>query len=419
MANLTAWEKSQLQHVHLFLEQASETLKEFETKEENLRSNANGFEECTKDWLKFRGFTSDLYSVLDYTYFLLYSHFANKGVPDHSYKVASKCGFPYKRSGVKTSDSNQDQSQKFVSEKLQFLFAGKLGEYTHFWKDIGEIILGVQPKLLVGSDGKSVDDEGQTGPKISTLDQTSFAILHYFRNCSTHRDLIHFLPEKSCIEINQTTREIKLVKERQEREGFYNYTLDKGFWIHLPVDVIGTTRDDRLLLDVLHQLMEFVKRITSKLLSSALFLSPKYILEYHFDGHFDITKRNPVDGRQAVDVTMTLHNGRKFTVSSNPCKQLRDAEQDGCIQLFNSIVKEKVLPASPYTHLTPYTVNPLPHVSVSRQANYRVLENAVKQILLSQEMQVTDIHDGPHCVDDKDRLHLNFMLLTKEQTRMC
>ena len=30
MANLTAWENSQLQHIHLLLEQASETLKEFE-----------------------------------------------------------------------------------------------------------------------------------------------------------------------------------------------------------------------------------------------------------------------------------------------------------------------------------------------------------------------------------------------------
>ena len=80
----------------------------------------DGGRENTRDWLKFRRFTFDLYSVLDYTYFLLYSHFANKGIPDHSFKVASKCGFPYKRSGVKTSNSDQDQSKQFVSEKLKF-----------------------------------------------------------------------------------------------------------------------------------------------------------------------------------------------------------------------------------------------------------------------------------------------------------
>ena len=101
----------------------------------------------------------------------------------------------------------------------------------------------------------------------------SYTILHYFRNCSTHRDLIHFLLEQSWVEINQTTREIRLVKERQEQEGFYYYNLDKGYWIHLPEDVIGKM-DNRLLLEVLDQLFKFVQRITSKLLSSALLLSP-------------------------------------------------------------------------------------------------------------------------------------------------
>ena len=251
MATLTAWENSQLQHIHLLLGQAVETLKEFEVKNEKLRLNAERYtvdeDGNTKDWLKFRGFTYDLYSVLDYTYFLLRNHFANKGVPDHSFKVSSKCGFPYKRSGVKSSKHDgQDQSKKFVKEKLNFLFADKLGEGTHFWKDIGDIILSVQPKLLVGSDGSPVDDEekptNDDTPKITTLDQTSCALLHYFRNYATHRDLIHFLPEKSWVQINQTTREIKLVRECQQREGFYYYTLDKGYWLHLPEDALGTKK---------------------------------------------------------------------------------------------------------------------------------------------------------------------------------
>ena len=411
MANLTAWEKFQLQHLHLLLEQASKTLKDFESKDESLHRNESYREDegNTEDWLKFRGFTSDLCSVLDYTYFLLYSHFTNKGVPDHSFKVASKCGFPYKRSGVKTSDSDQDQSKKFVTEKLKFLFADKLGESTHFWKDIGDIILSVQPKLLVGSDGNPVDEMGQptdnSNPIIITLDQTSFAILHYFRNCCTHRDLIHFLPEESWVEINQTTREIKLVKKRQEREGFYYYTLGEGYWIHLPEGVIGTVKDDRLFLEVLHQLFEFVKRITSKLLSSALLLSPRYILEHHFDGNLEVTNRDTVDRRKVVDIMMILRYGRKFTVTSNPYKELRDAEQDGCIQLLCNMVREKLLPTSPHTHLTPYHVYPFPCVSISQQANYRVLANVFKQILKPQKMVVTDTLDGPHCVDNEAKLY--------------
>ena len=40
MASLTAWENSQLQHIHPLLDQAIETLKEFEMKNENLRSNS-------------------------------------------------------------------------------------------------------------------------------------------------------------------------------------------------------------------------------------------------------------------------------------------------------------------------------------------------------------------------------------------
>ena len=79
--------------------------------------------------------------------FLLRNHFANKGIPDHSFKVSSKCGFPYKRNGVKSSKyDGQDQSEKFVKEKPKFLFADKIGEGTHFWKDIGDIILKCSTK---------------------------------------------------------------------------------------------------------------------------------------------------------------------------------------------------------------------------------------------------------------------------------
>ena len=418
MATLyTEWEKCQLQHVHLLLQQATETLKEFEKKNEDLRRNTEGYQDDgtdnTKDWLKFRGFTFDLYSVLDYTYFLLRSHFANKGVPDHSFRVASKCGFPYKRSGVKISScDNQDQHKKFMAEKLHFMFGDKLGECTHFWKHTGDVILSVQPKLQVGKDGRPVDNEGQPtdsdDPKISTLDEESFALLHHFRNYSTHRDLIHFLPEKSWVEINQATREIKLVKEQQEREGFYYYTLDKGYWIHLPEDVIIGKDCDRLLLDVLHQLLEFVKGITRKLLSIARLLLPKHILEHHYDGQLEIIKPNPVDGMQVIEAAITSKDGTRCTVKSDPHKQLREAEQDGCIKLLNELVKSKVLPTPPYTHLIPCYIQPIPPViglMKTAQKNYRGLKNEFKQQMSLLEFQVNETLNEPCCVNDNGQLY--------------
>ena len=426
MASITEWETHQLQHIHLLLQKASRTLQKFKKKEDTLRvieslpvlGTTDGDEEVINDWFRFRDFTYNLYSVLDYTYFLLRSHFANNGYPDHS--EHSKSGFPYKRKGVKFSNSdNQDQRKKFLSEKLKFLFADKLGEGTHFWKDIGDIILSVQPMLCVGSDGLPVDELEQPtdddAPKIKTLDQTSCALLHYFRNHTTHRDLIHFLPEKSWIEINQTTREIKLVKERQQREGFYYYTLEKGYWIHLPEDALGTKQDDRFLLEVLHQLLEFVKRITSKLLSSALFLPARYVLENHFDGHLEISYHRIATRMQAVCV-MKLYGGGEFTVNSNTYEQPRDAEQYGCIQLFHNMIKDdhKVPPTPPYTYLTPYPVHPFPHVRVSRQRNFRVLMNVIKQILAPQKLQVIDTSDGPHFVDGKVYLTLTLCIADED-----
>ena len=417
MATLTEWEKRQLQHIHLLLQQAFETLNEFENKNDDLRQNTEGYQndgtDNTKDWLKFRGFTFDLYSVLDYTYFLLRSHFASKGVPDHSFKVASKCGFPYKRTGVKISScDNQDQRNKFINEKLQFMFGNKLGECTHFWKQIGDVIFSVQPKLQVGNDGVPVDDEGRptdnNDPKISTLDEESCALLHHFRNCSTHRDLIHFLPEKSWVEINQETREIKLVKQQQEKEGFYYYTLDKGYWIHLPDDVTKERDRDRLLLDVLHQLLEFVKGVTRKLLSISWLLPPRYILEHHYDDQLEISKLNPVDGLQVIEATLTSKDGTSHTVKSDPHKQLREAEQDGCIKLLNEMVKNKVLPTPPYTHLIPCYVQPFPSVISlikSPQKNYRGLKNEFKQQMSRLEMQVNETLNEPCCVNDNGQLY--------------
>ena len=170
MASLTEWERQQLESMHLLLEQARTAIRELERKEKALQSGREF--NFSQDWLKFRGVMMDLYSVLDYTYYLLYCHFSNKGQPDLSPK-STQFGFPSKPKGVKSSESpSQDQRKKFVEDKLQSLWGRKFGEESHFWKDIGDIILGVQPKLVVDNTGSAV---GEGVPTISAGDECTVA----------------------------------------------------------------------------------------------------------------------------------------------------------------------------------------------------------------------------------------------------
>ena len=159
------------------------------------------------------------------------------------------------------------------------LFGGKFEKESNFWKDIGSIILSVQPKL-------PFDDARESADILAA--QESFALLHYYRNCATHKSLVQFVSRKSWVEINQVTRETKLVNERCEKEGYFYRELDKaGYWIYLPATsaVIRDADQPRLLVEVLHQLIRFVKTTSSELLSSSLLLpQAKYILKNHTGG---------------------------------------------------------------------------------------------------------------------------------------
>ena len=78
------------------------------------------------DWLKFRGIMLDLYSVLDYMWYLLYCHFSNNRQPDISDKDC-ELGFPCKKRGIKCSETPEhDQKRKFVKEKLKMIWGIRL-----------------------------------------------------------------------------------------------------------------------------------------------------------------------------------------------------------------------------------------------------------------------------------------------------
>ena len=286
-SRLTSWEKDQLESIHVLLEKVISNKDYFEEKDKNLSSDGagnmlNGAKPCD-DWIKFRETMFDLYSILDYTHFLLYCHFSNGGHPDHSHDNAMKCGFPYKFKGVPTCledpGCSQDKQDDFKRERIEFLFKGKIREGTHFCQDIIEHILAVQPKKIVSKSGAEVKKEIPVGGG------ESLALLHYFRNCSTHRNLIHFTPKEVWIEFNQITGEVHFVPTEEKKDDknkkFYYYQDKalKGYILHLPEGLAVKGTRCRLLPVVLDKLVTFVKNFSERLLSAALLLDSSSIIQ--------------------------------------------------------------------------------------------------------------------------------------------
>jgi len=289
---LTSWERDQLESIGLLFKQVVSTKQDLLMKNQQyLREEPPDINGCL-DWLKFREVMIDLHTILDYTYFLLYCHFDRKGEPDHSHATAMLCRFPYKSGGIKfreTKDSddqrqqktiqdyNQEEIRKFKTKKPErFKFISKnLGEGSHFWIVITDVILAVQPKLSMQRNNKGGLEAKECGKQVPKGEAESFAILHYFRNCATHRGIIKFYPEEMAIEVNQTTKEIKLAfaKDIQSNNTCESYYLGKGYCVFLPEDVTSTQQSCyRLLEGLLDQVVNFVKNTTHKLLSAAFLL---------------------------------------------------------------------------------------------------------------------------------------------------
>ena len=192
----TGWENSHFRFMCLVWKQAEEAI-QFLTEQERKLKNAGRDEDLTETvWLKFRSILLDLYSVLDYAYYFLCCHFSYNGRPA-PLEDAVHLGFPYKPSGVKISDTKQqDQTDKFVKLHLE-----KLCKNNQQKAKVAEEILGVicklQPKCKVDAVGKPVNAkrmvevdgevfEGDT--EVFDRDQECLAMIHYYRNRVTHRD---------------------------------------------------------------------------------------------------------------------------------------------------------------------------------------------------------------------------------------
>ena len=309
-AQLTEWERSHIDSIHWLVENASHIEQHFKVKERG----PDVEKDKSKDWMTFRYFALDLYSALDYTWYLLYCHFSNGGHPDLTRK-GTLLSFPSKPGGVKCSDNeDQDQRRKFMDDKTKLLWGDKFGPASHFYKEIGGAILGIQPKVRVDNRGDIVE---VVGP-LPGSDEESFALLHFYRNCVAHKDLICFLPKKTWVEINQNTREVKLITSDHppDRPGFYCREMEKGYWLQIP-ESLGRAElqidSQRLLLDVLKQLLCFVRMIVGKLLHAALIIPPaEFILKSCIkdltiepnykqtklqDGRYEVTVRGGIDGK--------------------------------------------------------------------------------------------------------------------------
>ena len=407
IAELTEWERKQLDSIELLLKQAIKTIDYFVDKDKSLRDvDTDEVAVKPEDWLKFRGIVVDLHSALDYVWYLLYCHFSNCGLLDLSDKGCT-LGFPYKKKGIKCSNiPGHDQTGKFVKDKLEMIWSDRVGKQTHFWKEMGDTLLSVQPKMTLHESGKPLADKAE----IRLGDEESFALLHFYRNCSAHKDLITFMPKKSWVEINQTTRETKLVTEKRvDYAGYFYKELDKGLWIQLPGSIPSSDSEpNRLLVDVLKQLQHFVVSTVSRLLRSALLIpSAKGILENHLDGCTLTTDFKVSNEQQEATVTATMKDGKKIKKIGTHMSQVY-AEEAACVQIIRSLSQTEEIPNSPYSHFVSHCIFPFPG-QIHRLE--RMPDETYEELLDDWKKK---LQDGNMKVDVKKNEHNVVLVVTKD-----
>ena len=221
-----------MEQVIILLQKAEETIRSLKSDEDK----AKGGEEIKTIWLKFRYIVLDLYSVLDYAYYFLYCHFSNGGqnAPD---KDAVKIGFPYwAKDGVAISDEpEKDQTEKFVTDHGKKLCRTNPQKKKDA-EAVIEFICELQPKRKV-DDAKSREDQDR---KLPSEDAECLAMLHHYRNCVTHRDLILFPPERTWVQFNRERGCYEYVNESQKRVATYQQELGgQRFWIRVERGNLG------------------------------------------------------------------------------------------------------------------------------------------------------------------------------------
>lgn len=411
MAELTEWEKQHLDSIHLLLEEANDVIEYFKQSEETLSKKSQPERNVDEEMLKFRLIVFNLSSVLDYTYYFLFCHFLNKGQANLSHK-STQCGFPFSFKGVKISEtSSHDTSKKFVNEKLRFLWGDCIGEGTHIWKEVGDVILAIQPKLKVDSSGSVTSPH----PVISSCDQESHALLHYYRNCCTHRGLVYFEAKDMIFQIDLNTRAMTIVGEPNHQEGIFNFHVPKtAYWIQLPEHIQreGYTKNfmPRMLMELLQQLFTFVRRVSSQLLFSALLLPrPEVILRsYLIDGFALDVVVEMVSKSHVATVKILNTDGEECYIESITCTDKHEAIHYSCTSLLETLAaKNAYYIRRPYKHMyaTRHSYAIFPPVQIlqtSLTKTYRMLlNNELQQKVKNLNLVFDCSNEGPNRVGEQ------------------
>ena len=384
-AILTDWEKQHIESIQLLLKEATEVVKYFEEKEKAIGDAESDLD--SQDWLKFRHFVLDLYSVLDYAWYLLYCHFSNSGNVDFTRK-GRMLGFPAKVAGVKCSaHPPQDQTSKFVNDCLKQISKDIFGEESDLYRIVSDYVLKAQPKIQVDTSG-----HGASTPDVTKgSNHESFLMLHFYRNCAAHKDLVRFAPREAYAEINQKTREIKLVTNREERDGYHYHKINRGYWIQLPEVSAHDQGEPRLLLDALHQMNRFVQRTCSTLLRAALLIpSAREILQKLVEdrgGKMTVTTSKAQDGKVYTAIATVVTAGKMPYKEEFQSDSKTGAEENACVHLFTKLRQSNEIPPSLISAHVPFLPSPK-KVKNLPQKNKRMVLNEYKQQLELDSLKV-------------------------------
>ena len=286
---LTDWEKRQIKDIDLILRNAQIKNAEFNRVHMLLNEGNNGIT-VENETLRFRSFLSDLYSVLDYMCYLLHCHYKNEGNEAFS-SESRNVKFPFKTNLKKFPEGNSDEDPErahqkrrndWIRQQCELIFGVDNQPGKEYFK---HLIERIQPVMYVNADGDPIDPS--EAPEIEG-DARSFSLLHFYRNYSTHRDLVHLYRDVGVLSIDLITGERQFApkghqqpSEEKHHQNVQRIDIARGFWVEIP-DLRRFNQDRGIqpttpepLLIVASWLLSFVRNVRDGLLNATL-KAPSY-----------------------------------------------------------------------------------------------------------------------------------------------
>ncbi len=283
--NATEWERNHVQAIDLLLRNCQIRNAEFNWKHHLLNQNPNAQIEAA-EWLRFRSFTIDLYSVLDYICYLLFCQFQNNRQPDFSNR-SRNVKFPYSDSLRRSSFEGQENTarrrrENWKENQTETIFGyGPFLQQGHYRvRDfVSAFLLNVQHIKEVDAAGNVIERNPEEGSDVE-----SFSLLHFFRNYSAHRDVVRCRAKQGVLYININTGERVFQPQNQappgedvgDAEDWQSIAIAKGFWVEYPIV--------RPLTKVASQLLSFVKLFRKNVVTLLTGVQYPHDVKWTWDG---------------------------------------------------------------------------------------------------------------------------------------